>query len=80
MSGIIGAKNQFTKDFNSPDPNMQGIITSIYDIGCAVGCLFTLFFGERFGRKEHDSCWWECDDYWDYFTGECHNVGAVACW
>ncbi|KAL2061700.1 hypothetical protein VTL71DRAFT_7078 [Oculimacula yallundae] len=51
MSGIIGAKNQFDKDFNNPDPKLQGIITSIYDIGCAVGCIFCFFFGEIFGRK-----------------------------
>lgn len=51
MSGLIGADNQFGRDFNSPDPKMQGIIVSIYDIGCAAGCLFAFFFGERFGRK-----------------------------
>jgi sugar porter (SP) family MFS transporter len=51
MSGLIGAKNQFASEFHNPDAKLQGIITSIYDIGCAVGCLFTFFFGERFGRK-----------------------------
>lgn len=30
MSGLIGADNQFGRDFNSPDANTQGIITSIY--------------------------------------------------
>jgi len=33
MSGIIGADNQFGRDFNSPDANMQGLIVSIYDVG-----------------------------------------------
>ncbi|KAI9660042.1 MAG: hypothetical protein M1821_001394 [Bathelium mastoideum] len=51
MSGIIGANNQFGHDFHNPDANMQGIIVSIYDIGCAAGCLTSLFFGERMGRK-----------------------------
>ncbi|RDW77152.1 hypothetical protein BP6252_05205 [Coleophoma cylindrospora] len=51
MSGLIGADNQFGNDFNNPDARLQGIIVSIYDIGCAVGCLFTFFFGERFGRR-----------------------------
>jgi MFS family permease len=51
MSGLIGAKNQFAAEFNNPDAKLQGIITSIYDIGCAAGCLFCFFFGERFGRK-----------------------------
>lgn len=32
MSGIIGANNQFGKDFNSPDSSMQGIIVSVYDV------------------------------------------------
>lgn len=32
MSGIIGANNQFGKDFNSPDSNLQGIIVSVYDV------------------------------------------------
>lgn len=51
MSGFIGAQNQFAAEFHNPDAKLQGIITSIYDIGCAVGCLFTFLFGERFGRK-----------------------------
>lgn len=53
MSGLIGADdNQFAMDFNTPNANLQGIIVSIYDIGCAVGCLFALFFGDFFGRKK----------------------------
>ncbi|KAF8575724.1 general substrate transporter [Ramaria rubella] len=51
MSGIIGADNQFGKDFNHPDPAAQGTIVAIYDIGCVVGSLITFFFGEHFGRK-----------------------------
>lgn len=30
MSGLIGADNAFGREFNNPDANMQGIITSIY--------------------------------------------------
>jgi MFS family permease len=52
MSGLIGADNQFGKDFNSPNPKMQGIIVSLYDIGCAIGCLFTFICGETLGRKK----------------------------
>ena len=51
MSGLIGANNQFAQDFNHPNAKLQGIITSIYDIGCAAGALFNFFFGEKFGRK-----------------------------
>lgn len=51
MSGLIGAQNQFARQFGNPGPTMQGIIVSIYDIGCAAGCLFAFLYGERFGRK-----------------------------
>jgi sugar porter (SP) family MFS transporter len=45
------SNNEFAHQFNNPDAKLQGIITSIYDIGCAAGCLFCFLFGERFGRK-----------------------------
>ncbi|ETW77683.1 MFS sugar transporter [Heterobasidion irregulare TC 32-1] len=51
MSGIIGADNQFGRDFGNPNPTTQGTIVAIYDIGCAVGSLFVFVFGERIGRK-----------------------------
>ncbi|KEF52075.1 uncharacterized protein A1O9_11701 [Exophiala aquamarina CBS 119918] len=51
MSGIIGANNVFGRQFGHPDANMQGIIVSIYDIGCAAGCLAAFMWGEHFGRK-----------------------------
>ncbi|KAL9115799.1 MAG: hypothetical protein Q9227_000167 [Pyrenula ochraceoflavens] len=51
MSGIIGANNQFGKDFNNPDTKLQGTIVSIYDIGCAFGSLTSFIIGERLGRK-----------------------------
>ncbi|QLI74408.1 Sugar transporter STL1 [Metarhizium brunneum] len=51
MSGLIGADNQFGKQFNHPDAGLQGTLTSIYDIGCAVGCLFAFFCGHRIGRR-----------------------------
>ncbi|KAJ7656218.1 general substrate transporter [Mycena rosella] len=51
MSGIIGADNQFGRDFGHPNPTTQGTIVAIYDIGCAVGSLVVFFFGEAIGRK-----------------------------
>ncbi|KAJ7045300.1 general substrate transporter [Mycena alexandri] len=51
MSGIIGADNQFGRDFGHPNPTTQGTIVAIYDIGCAVGSLIVFFFGESIGRK-----------------------------
>ncbi|KAJ5273766.1 hypothetical protein N7478_008891 [Penicillium angulare] len=52
MSGLIGANNQFGQQFGNPDANMQGILTSIYDIGCAVGCLVSFVIGHKMGRKK----------------------------
>ncbi|THU80850.1 general substrate transporter [Dendrothele bispora CBS 962.96] len=51
MSGIIGADNQFGRDFGNPNPTDQGTIVAIYDIGCAVGSLIVFFWGEAVGRK-----------------------------
>ncbi|KAF2262137.1 general substrate transporter [Lojkania enalia] len=51
MAGIIGAENRFGRDFNRPDPDMQGNITALYDIGCVVGSIICYFVGERFGRR-----------------------------
>jgi MFS family permease len=52
MSGLIGANNQFGRTFNNPDSTMQGLLTSIYDIGCAVGCLLSLVIGHKYGRRK----------------------------
>ncbi|KAJ5180931.1 Major facilitator superfamily domain general substrate transporter [Penicillium capsulatum] len=51
MSGLVGADNEFGKQFGHPDATMQGILTSIYDIGCAVGCILSFVIGHRVGRK-----------------------------
>ena len=51
MAGIIGAENRFGRDFNNPDPAMQGNITALYDIGCVVGSIVCYFVGERLGRR-----------------------------
>ncbi|KAH7908218.1 general substrate transporter [Hygrophoropsis aurantiaca] len=59
MSGIIGANNQFGKDFGDPDPTTQGLIVIlmiIQDIGCAIGSLTVFFFGESIGRKRMIMC------------------------
>lgn len=51
MSGIIGADNRFGRDFDNPDPAMQGNITALYDIGCVFGSILCYFVGEHFGRR-----------------------------
>ena len=52
MAGIIGADNRFGRDFNNPDPEMQGNITALYDIGCVIGSILCYFIGERYGRRK----------------------------
>jgi hypothetical protein len=32
MSGLIGADNQFGREFHRPDTKLQGLIVSIYDV------------------------------------------------
>lgn len=51
MAGIIGAENRFGRDFGNPGPDMQGNITSLYNIGCVFGSIISYFIGERFGRR-----------------------------
>jgi MFS family permease len=51
MAGIIGADNPFGRFFDNPDPDMQGNITALYDIGCVVGSIICYFVGEHFGRR-----------------------------
>lgn len=51
MAGIIGADNRFGRDFDNPDSNMQGNITSLYNIGCVLGSILSYFIGERLGRR-----------------------------
>ncbi|CAM1510939.1 Fc.00g084520.m01.CDS01 [Cosmosporella sp. VM-42] len=51
MAGIIGADNRFGRDFNSPDADMQGNITALYDIGCVLGSILCYFIGEHYGRR-----------------------------
>lgn len=52
MSGIINAapfNNYFpsTKDA----PIYQGFVTAIYEIGCLMGAIFILTFGDKTGRR-----------------------------
>lgn len=51
MAGIIGNDNAFGRQFNNPDPDMLGNITSLYNIGCVVGSITSYFIAERLGRR-----------------------------
>ncbi|KAK5259128.1 hypothetical protein LTR40_006573, partial [Exophiala xenobiotica] len=51
LSGIIGADNQFGRDFNSPDANTQGLIVSVYQLGNVGGSIAMFLWGDHLGRK-----------------------------
>jgi MFS family permease len=56
LSGLIGADNQFGKDFNHPDANTQGLIVSVYQLGNVGGSIVIFLFGDKLGRK--NSIFW----------------------
>ncbi|KAF9483698.1 general substrate transporter [Pholiota conissans] len=51
FGGIIVTPD-FLHTMGDPDPNLQGTIVSLYDIGCFFGAISTFVFGERLGRKK----------------------------
>ena len=52
LSGIIGADNQFGRDFNRPDANTQGLIVSVYQLGNVGGSIAIFMYGDHLGRKK----------------------------
>lgn len=50
FGGILAGK-RFTKMLGNPSPTLTGLVTGVYDIGCAVGAVLAFSFGERIGRK-----------------------------
>ncbi|KAK5123953.1 hypothetical protein LTR85_002150 [Meristemomyces frigidus] len=50
FGGILAGKG-FTKMLGNPSPTMTGLVTGIYDIGCAIGAVAAFIWGERIGRK-----------------------------
>jgi len=52
MSGIISA-DPFNNYFPSTKSNVyQGFVTSVYEIGCLIGAIFILSFGDQLGRRK----------------------------
>lgn len=52
MGGVVGYENNyFAKDFGNPDATLTGLIVSLYEVGCIVGAVIILFFGEKIGRR-----------------------------
>jgi MFS family permease len=46
-----GWTNQFGMDFSAPSTTLQGVITTLYEIGCAIGALFTVAICEKVWRR-----------------------------
>jgi len=57
MSGIISA-DPFNDYFPSTKDNSvyQGFVTAIYEIGCLIGAIFVLSFGDKTGRRRAVCC------------------------
>lgn len=51
MSGVLLA-DDFLTTMGNPSTFSQGLITSIYEVGCFFGCISSMFFTERVGRKK----------------------------
>ncbi len=50
FSGIVG-NDDFLSTFGYPNSGLEGIIVSIYNLGCFSGCILAFFFCERTGRR-----------------------------
>ncbi|OAA56269.1 myo-inositol transporter 1 [Niveomyces insectorum RCEF 264] len=50
FSGIVGDKD-FLNTFGNPNSGLEGIIVSIYNLGCFAGCGLAFLFAERTGRR-----------------------------
>lgn len=46
LFGGILAGERFQETLGHPNPTMTGLVTAIYDIGCAIGAVSAFFYGE----------------------------------
>lgn len=51
MANLVGAENQFSKDFDNPDASMIGLIVAIYELTAFFGSLLVIVIGDRLGRR-----------------------------
>ena len=51
LFGGILAGERFQQMLGHPSPTMSGLVTAIYDIGCALGAVVAFVYGEKIGRK-----------------------------
>lgn len=52
LFGGILAGQGFINMLGNPSPTLTGLVTAVYDIGCAIGALAAFLFGEQIGRKK----------------------------
>lgn len=50
FGGILGG-HRFKTMLGDPSPTLTGLVTGLYDIGCAIGAIAAFIWGERIGRK-----------------------------
>ncbi|USP77670.1 hypothetical protein yc1106_04944 [Curvularia clavata] len=50
FGGVLGGQ-RFKDVLGNPNPTMTGLVTAIYDIGCALGAIVAFVYGEKIGRK-----------------------------
>ncbi|KAF2740627.1 sugar transporter STL1 [Polyplosphaeria fusca] len=48
--GNVIISENFLETFGHPSANMQGVMTSIYNIGCFIGATSTIWSGDKLGR------------------------------
>ena len=48
--GIVGNPD-FLDTFDHPAPALEGIIVSVYNLGCFTGCILAFLFCEKTGRR-----------------------------
>lgn len=52
--GVFGgllSNRSFLQTFNNPNSTIQGQIVATYDIGCIMGTIVSMFFGDKLGRR-----------------------------
>lgn len=50
FGGILGG-HRFKTMLGEPSPTLTGLVTGVYDIGCAIGAVAAFVWGEKLGRK-----------------------------
>ena len=51
FGGLLSNK-LFLETFNNPSSTIQGQIVATYDIGCIIGTVVSMLFGDKLGRKK----------------------------